>query len=130
MEQDRSLLLGFPLFALLCHLGVKGVVTEVCQNYKWGVPQLEAQTQLINNGKLILLGLTTLLGEHQVPWGYRAEEGKGSGRTLEMEKEAEEKEAEGKIRRADPAFYLPGVPTPLYQQEKQQSEGLLSVNKN
>lgn len=49
------------------------------------------QTQLINNGKLILLGLTTLLGHYQVPWSYRAEKGKGSGRNLEIEREAEEK---------------------------------------
>lgn len=53
------------------------------------MPQLEAQTQLINNGKLTLQGITTLLGHHQVPWGCRAEKGKNSGRSLEME--AEEK---------------------------------------
>lgn len=38
----------------------------------------------------------------------------GSGRSLAMEKETEEKEAGGKIRSADPAFCLPAVPTPLY----------------
>lgn len=32
-----------------------------------------------------------------------------------MEKEAEDKEAEGKIRSADPSVCLPAVPTPLYR---------------
>lgn len=38
----------------------------------------------------------------------------GSDGGLEMEKEAEEKDAEGKIKSADPAFCMPAVPTPLY----------------
>lgn len=39
----------------------------------------------------------------------------GSGRSLEMEKEAEEREAEREIRSSGPAFCLSAVPTPLSQ---------------
>lgn len=53
------------------------IMMEELQSYKWGMPQLAAQPQLINSGKVILLELSTVLGQQQVLWGYRDEEGAG-----------------------------------------------------